>query len=118
MAEVMRAMPDDAQADLRQTLAALQRELAERTAERDKALAQQAVTAEVLEVINSSPGNLAPVFEAIVTSAARVCEAGFSAVARFEDGLLHLEAINSMSPAELAAFHSLYPRAPARRASR
>ena len=38
----------------------------------------------------------------------------FSAVARLEDGLLHLVAVHSMSPEETAAFHSLFPRPPAR----
>jgi hypothetical protein len=83
------AVLDDALTDLRQTVATLKRELDQRTAERDEALAQQAATAEVLRVINSSSGDLTPVFEAIVASAARVCEAEFSVVARLEDGLLH-----------------------------
>jgi len=54
------------------------------------------------------------VFEAIVAHAASPCEAELSAVARFEDGLLHLVALNNMSPEEAAAFHSLFPRQPGR----
>jgi hypothetical protein len=64
MAEAGR-MPDDAQADLRQTLVELRRQLEERTAERDEALAREAALGEVLQVINASPGNLAPVFDAV-----------------------------------------------------
>ena len=45
---------------------------------------------------------------------ARICGAEFSAVARFDDELLHLVAVHSMSPEETAAFHSLFPRAPVR----
>ena len=105
---------DEAAIDHRQIIAELRRELDERTTERDEALAQQAAAAEVLQIINRSPGELSPVFDAIVGSAAKVCEAEFSAVARFEDGLLHLVAVYSMSPEETAAFHRLFPRAPVR----
>jgi PAS domain S-box-containing protein len=87
------------------------RRLEQRLAE---ALEQQAATGEILRVISNSPHDVQPVFEAIVGSAARLCEAEFSAVTRFDDGLLHLVAINNMSPAETAAYHSLFPRVPHR----
>ena len=83
------------------------RQLEQRLAE---ALEQQTATSEILRVISSSPTDVQPVFDAIVGSAARLCKAEFSAVARFGDGLLHLVALNNMSPEEAEAFHRLFPR--------
>ena len=79
-----------------------------------EALAQQEATGEILRVIHRSPTDVQPVFEAIVGSAARLCEAEFSTVARFEDGMLHLAAMSNMSPAETRAYESLFPRPPGR----
>jgi GAF domain-containing protein/signal transduction histidine kinase len=79
-----------------------------------EALERQTATTEILSVISRSPSDIRPVFEAIVARAASLCEAEFSAVARFADGLLHLAALNNMSPEEAAAFHSLFPRPPGR----
>jgi len=110
----MSAMPDSTLADPQQIIPDLQRQLAECRAERDEALQRETAAAEVLRVINSSAGDLTPVFEAIVARAAKVCEAEFSAVARFDDGLLHLAAVHSLSPEETAGFHALFPRPPAR----
>jgi GAF domain-containing protein len=71
----MSAMPDSTLADPQQIIAELQQQLCECRAERDKALQREAAAAEVLQVINSSTGDLAPVFDAMLEKARRLCEA-------------------------------------------
>ncbi len=62
----------------------LEHELAKCRAERDEATAQQAAASDVLRVINSSPGNLAPVFTTILDNALRLCEAAFGFVTTYD----------------------------------
>ena len=73
----MTATLDAATTDPWRIIADLQRKLDEYRAERDEALAQQTATAEILQVINSSPGDLAPVFDAMLEKSMRLCEASF-----------------------------------------
>src|SRR3954449_7628032 len=72
--------------DLQEIIADLRRKLEALAAERDDALAQQAAATEVLQVINSSTGNLTPAFDTIVEKAVRLCRADGGTLWLVKDG--------------------------------
>ena len=60
---------------------------------------REAATAEVLKVISSTPGELEPVFKAMLEQATRVCDAKFGILFRYEGGLFHPVASLDLPPA-------------------
>ena len=84
------------------------------TRERNEALEQQAATSEILGVIRRSPTNAQPVFDAIVESASRLCDAVFSVVWRYDGDLLHYVASHNFTPELLDYVFKMYPKRPDR----
>src|SRR6516225_10456234 len=78
-------------ADLQEQVSALTRELAE-------AREQQTATSEVLRVISSSPGELEPVFNAMLENAVRICEAKFGSLVLHERDAFRVVAMHNAPP--------------------
>ncbi len=79
-----------------------------------EALEQQAATSEILRVIASSRADVQPVFDTIAQSAARLSNAEFCHVFRYDGTLLHLAALHGLSPEGVVAIRRAYPMAPGR----
>jgi hypothetical protein len=86
-------------ADLHKQLEQATAELAEARRQLAEALEQQTATSEVLKVISGSPGELAPVFSAILNNATRICEAKFGSLWLREGEKFRPVALASPAPA-------------------
>src|SRR6516164_5187790 len=64
-----------------------------------ESLQQQTATSEVLRVISSSPGELEPVFNAMLENATRICEAKFGSLYLYDEDGLTLAATHNAPPA-------------------
>ena len=90
--------------NVRRSLGELEAELEKCTAERDEALVREAAIAEVLQIINGSAGNFAPVLEAILEKVLSLCAASFGDLSTY-DGKRFLAVATRGFPPALADFY-------------
>jgi GAF domain-containing protein len=73
-------------------------ELRQRTDDLTESLQQQTATSEVLRVISSSPGELEPVFSAMLANATRICEANFGNLYLRDGDTFRIAAVHNTPP--------------------
>ena len=95
----MSVVANDTVTGLRTTIAELRQQLVECRAELNEAVKQQSATADVLQVINQSRGDLVPVFEAVLDKALGLCGAAFGILRTYDGARLHVAAFRGAPPA-------------------
>jgi len=91
-------------ARLQESYADLEKKVEQRTAELSETLQHQTATSEVLQVISSSPGELEPVFQTILASATRICDAQFGLLFFHEDDGFRCASVFNLPPAFAETF--------------
>jgi signal transduction histidine kinase len=92
----------------------LRKQLDQSRRELKEALEHQAATSEVLDLISRTSTNVQPVFDAIIESAVRLCDAMFGVVWRYDGELLHYAASHNFIRAALDQILKIYPKRPDR----
>jgi signal transduction histidine kinase len=98
---------------MNESRAELEKKLEARTRELSEALEQQTATSEVLQVISRSPGELEPVFQAMLANAVRICEAKHGNLYLHEGETFRLAATNGVPLALAEDLRRAGPRRPA-----
>ncbi|MBV8840083.1 MAG: GAF domain-containing protein, partial [Alphaproteobacteria bacterium] len=96
---------------LQESYADLEHKVEVRTRELSEALEQQTATSEVLQVISSSPGELEPVFQAMLDNATRICEAKFGQMWLYEGN--EFRAVSTRNLPEVWADYLAHNKIPA-----
>src|SRR5437763_3804016 len=95
---------NDMGARLQESYADLENKVEQRTAELSETLQHQTATSEVLQVISRSPGELDPVFQTILISATRICDAQFGLLLLYEDDGFRCASMFNLPPAFAETF--------------
>ena len=95
---------NDMGARLQESYADLENKVETRTSELSESLQHQTATSEVLQVISRSPGDLNPVFQTILQSATRICDAKFGLLLLFQDGNYRRASVFNLPPAFAESF--------------
>ena len=117
----MTATQDDTIAELQRTIAELRRERdaaqARRNSEYGERIEQQSATIDVLKVMSASPGDPQPVFDQIVRRARDLCDGTLSALYEYDGALVHLRGFHGAATTAAAAardYAALFPMTPTR----
>jgi signal transduction histidine kinase len=95
---------NDMGARLQESYADLEKKVELRTTELSESLEHQTATSEVLQVISRSPGELNPVFQTILASATRICDAQFGLLVLYENGGFRCTSVHNLPPAFAETF--------------
>jgi signal transduction histidine kinase/HAMP domain-containing protein len=103
-------------AQLQESYTNLEQKVEDRTKELTESLEQQTATSEILGVISSSPTDVQPVFDTILTDALRICDSHYGAIFRFDGEAFQVATTTNVTP-ELLAHLTSSPIKPGRQSA-